>query len=297
MRARHAPDPQFIDLDIANSGSAPTAVIDAYMRRARLLCSASNVHYSRLNGDENVYTRTAAFLHATIDELAMVPNATTGLNTILRGFPLVSGDEVIVTNHEYPDMIETLNRRARREGIVVRTITVPSVDEDRLALARAHGIAVLVDAAQSVGYMDVNFAGWGFDFLAMSMHKGIGAPLATGVLVIWKDWLGKLEPLHPPTWDTSKYPVDQYAWTGTANVAAQVTLPDAIAAPEHISVARKRSRLMHLAAVPALRQRRARLAAAVYDDGGTAAVCVSVTHRCSVGVSHLSRRCCAGFRV
>ena len=283
VRALHAPDPTFIDLDIGNSGSAPTAVIDAYLRRARLLCAASNVYYPRLNGEDAIYTRTAALLHTAAEELAMVPNATTGLNTILHGFPLGSGDEVIVTNHEYPDMVETLHRRARREGLMVRTIAVPGMEEDRLALvsrlraaitsrtklllishvsawnseilpvaelcaeARAHGVAVLVDAAQSVGYMDVNFAGWGCDFLAMSMHKGIGAPLATGVLVIRKDWFGKVEPLHPPTWDFSKYPADQYGWTGTANVAAQATLPDAIAAQERIGVARKRARLTHLA--------------------------------------------------
>jgi len=281
VRALHAPDPRFVDLDIGNSGSAPTAVIDAYVRRARLLCSAPNVHYPLFSGDE-AYTRAAVLLHTTPDEVAMVPNATMGLNTILHGFPLVSGDEVIVTNHEYPDMVETLTRRARREGLVVRTIAVPSIDEDRLALvtrlraaitsrtklllishvsawnseilpvaelcaeARAHGVAVLVDAAQSVGYMDVNFAGWGCDFLAMSMHKGIGAPLATGVLVMRKDWFGKVEPLHPPTWET-RVPISLHEWTGTANVAAQATLPDAIAAQEHIGVARKRARLVHLA--------------------------------------------------
>lgn len=284
VRSLYAPDPKAVDLDIANSGSAPTAVVDAYVRRARLLCAAPNTHYERLFSDESVYARTASLLHATLDEVAMVPNATTGLNTILHGFPLASGDEVIVTNHEYPDMMETLHRRARREGIVIRTIRVAGIEEDRLSLvtrlraaitsrtklllvshvsawnseilpvaelcaeARAHGVAVLVDAAQSVGYMDVNFAGWGCDFLAMSMHKGIGAPIATGVLAIRKEWFGKIEPLHPPTWDVGKFPIELYAWTGTANVAAQATIPDAIAAQERIGVSRKRARLMHLAA-------------------------------------------------
>ncbi|MBK9411378.1 MAG: aminotransferase class V-fold PLP-dependent enzyme [Gemmatimonadetes bacterium] len=285
VRAMYAPDPQVIDFDNGNSGAAPTAVIDAYVRRARLLCAAPNVHYPRLNSDDvNAnYTRTAALLHTSVDELAMVPNATIGLNTILHGFPLERGDEVVITNHEYPDMVDTLHRRAKREGIVVRTIAVPSIDDDHLALvlrfraavtsrtklllvshvsawnseilpvkalcaeARAHGVAVLVDAAQSIGYLDVDFADWGCDFLALSMHKGLGAPIATGALVIRKDWLGKVEPLHPPTWDTSKFPVDQYGWTGTANVAAQATLPDAIAAQERIGVSRKRARLVQLA--------------------------------------------------
>ena len=285
VRALYAPDPSIIDFDNGNSGAAPTPVIEAYVRRARSLCAAPNVHYSRLSSDTGNahYTRTAALLHTTIDELAMVLNATSGLNAIIHGFPFVSGDEIIVTNHEYPDMVDTLHRRAKRDGLVVRTIAVPGVEEDRLALvarfratvssrtkllllshvsawngeilpvpelcaeARAHGIAVLVDAAQSVGYLDVHFADWGCDFLAASMHKGLGAPHATGVLVVRKDWIGKIEPLHPPTWDISKFPVDQYGWTGTANVAAQATLADAIVALERIGMARKRARLMHLA--------------------------------------------------
>lgn len=283
VRALYSPDANVIDFDNGNSGSAPVAVIEAYLRRARLLCAASNVHYPRLSSDESIYTRTAALLHTTIDELAMLPNATTGLDTILRGFPLERGDEIIVTNHEYPDMVETLTRRAKREGLVVRTIAVPAIGEDPLELvtrlraavtsrtklllvshvsawnseilpvaelcaeARVRGVATLVDAAQSVGYLDVDFAAWGCDFLAMSMHKGLGAPLATGVLVVRKDWIGNVEPLHPPTFDTSKYPVDQYSWIGTTNVAAHATLPDAIVAQERIGFARKRARLMHLA--------------------------------------------------
>ena len=258
-------------------------MIDAYLRRARMLCAAPNVQYPRFLGGNVVHTPIAALLHTSIDELALVPNATQGLNTILHGFPLARGDEVIVTNHEYPDMIETLTRRAKRDGLVIRTIAVPGADEDRLTLvarlraavtsrtklllvshvsawnseilpvaelcaeARAHGVAVLVDAAQSVGYLDTPFSAWGCDFLATSMHKGLGAPMATGALVIRKDWIGKVEALHPPTWDISKYPVDLYSWSGTANEAAVATLPDAVAVQERIGLARKRARLLHLA--------------------------------------------------
>lgn len=83
-------------------------MIDAYLRRARLLCAAPNVHDPRFLSGNVVHTPIATLLHTSIDELALVPNVTQGLNTILHGFPLVPGDEVIVINHEYPDMIETL---------------------------------------------------------------------------------------------------------------------------------------------------------------------------------------------
>jgi len=113
--------------------------------------------------------------------------------------------------------------------------------------ARSRGIAVLVDAAQSVGYLDVKFRAWGCDFVGMSLHKGMGAPIATGVLLVRKDWFGRVEPLHPPTWDISKYPIDQYSWTGTANVAASAAIPEAIAVQRGIGLARKCARLRYLA--------------------------------------------------
>ncbi len=94
------------------------------------------------------------------------------------------------------------------------------------AAARARDVAVVVDAAQSIGYLDISVRTWGCDFVAASLHKGMGAPLATGVLAMRKEWFGRVEPLHPPTWDFSKYPIEQYAWTGTANVAASASLAE-----------------------------------------------------------------------
>ncbi|MEP7381737.1 MAG: aminotransferase class V-fold PLP-dependent enzyme [Gemmatimonadota bacterium] len=283
VRALYTPPDGFLDFDNANAGAVPASVVSSYVRHVRDLNGAPNVFYPRLNNYMETYDRLAALLDTTTDEIALLPNATTGLNSVLRGFPLQPGDEVLVTNHEYPDMVETLALRARRDGIVVRTVAVPDLEENALRLvdamertitprtklmlvshtsawtgevlpvkevctaARARGVAVLVDAAQSLGYLDVTCNRWGCDFMAASLHKGMGAPLATGVLVMRKEWIGQVEPLHPPTWDTSKYPIDQYAWTGTANVAATAAIADAIAVQQQIGIARKRARLQRLA--------------------------------------------------
>lgn len=283
VRALYAPSPDVLDFDNANTGAVSNAVVATYLRLARVLNAAPNVHYPRQNSTEAIYRDLAAFLDTTEDEVALTPNATTGLNTVLRGFPLTTGDEVLITNHEYPDMVATLHLRARRDGIVVRTVDVPSPDAppsllaervgqaitprtklllvshvsawtsevlpiaELCAVARARGVAVLVDAAQSAGYLDVHFRTWGCDFLALSLHKGVGAPISTGALVVRKDWFGRLEPLHPPTWDTSKYPIEQYAWSGTANVAAHASIPAALRALRRVSLPRKRERLRFLA--------------------------------------------------
>lgn len=283
VRALYTPPPDLLDLDNANAGAVPASVIATYVKNVRTLNGAPSVHYPRLNSAMESYEQLASLLDTTIDEIALVPNATSGLDCILRGFPLESGDEVLVTNHEYPDMVQTLALRARREGIVVKTVPIPTPDSDALQLvnafeqavtartrlvlvshasawsgevlpvrelcaaARARNVAVLVDAAQSIGYVDIAFRSWGCDFLAASLHKGMGAPLATGVLVVRKDWIGRVEPLHPPTWDYSKYPIDQYAWTGTANVAASASIAEAVAVQQRIGIARKRARLQWLA--------------------------------------------------
>lgn len=95
--------------------------------------------------------------------------------------------------------------------------------------ARAKGVAVLVDAAQSVGLLDVKFNEMQCDFLAASLHKWLASPMGTGALIMRPEHLGNVLPLHPPLWDTSKYPTDLYEWTGTFNMAAYASVADALA--------------------------------------------------------------------
>ena len=287
LRSEYDVPQDYADLDQANTAPTPRRVFDAYVERARHLSRAPAERFGKMWGDElDAATRPALarYLGAAPSQLAFMANATTALNTVLRGFPLERGDEILLTDHEYPDMVETVLRRARKEGVIPRTVRVPAAGEDPRALvsrvaeaitprtrlllishvsawsgavlpvadicsvARASGVSVLVDAAQSVGIIDVNFNTIGCDFLAASLHKGLGAPLPTGVLLIREEQLGKVEPLHPPSWDISAHPLDLYEWSGTFNVAGLTTIKEALQFQEAIGAERKRDRLLRLGA-------------------------------------------------
>ena len=208
-----------------------------------------------------------------------MPNATSALNTVLHGFRLRPGDEVLVTDHEYPDMVETVLQRAQRDGVTMRTVRVAASGDDRgtlagrvaeaitdrtrlllishvsawsgeilpvaevTAVARSRGVAVLVDAAQSVGILDVDFDALGCDFLGASFHKGLGAPLPTGVLIMRPERIKDVSSLHPPSWLTAEYPMDAYEWSGTFNVAALASVIDALKFQRALGGERKRARL------------------------------------------------------
>ena len=64
-----------------------------------------------------------------------------------------------------------------------------------IKIAHAHGIPVLIDAAQSVQHMSIDVQKMDCDFLAFSGHKAYG-PTGMGVLYGKEEWLNKLPPYH-----------------------------------------------------------------------------------------------------
>jgi cysteine desulfurase family protein len=63
-------------------------------------------------------------------------------------------------------------------------------------LAREHGIAFLLDAAQTLGHVPIDVQRDCIDFLAAPGHKGLLGPLGTGVLYVRPDLASKLRPIR-----------------------------------------------------------------------------------------------------
>jgi len=141
-------------------------------------------------------------------------NCTAGLNTVIRGL-LEEGGRALTSDLEHnavrrplaalsaryprydtaawsPDEDETVEhfRRAIRPDtrLLVCThasnvfgVTLPIRKLSRLA--HDHGLLFCVDAAQSAGVLPVDMEADGIDYLCVAPHKGLYAPMGTGLLL------------------------------------------------------------------------------------------------------------------
>src|SRR5664279_4021165 len=67
----------------------------------------------------------AAFLGCSRDEIALVRNATEANSYIANGIDMKPGDEVLMTDQEHPGGEQPWRMKAKRYGIVVKTVTLP----------------------------------------------------------------------------------------------------------------------------------------------------------------------------
>mgnify|MGYP000854703389 CR=1 FL=1 len=156
------------------------------------------------------------FRIANPNDIAFTLNTTHALNLALQGW-LKPGDHVVATTLEHNSIrrpLEALKRKrgvrvtyvpANRQGFVhprqlaeaigpdTRLIAVTHSSnllgtvlpvEEFGKIARAKGVRMLVDAAQSAGVLDIDVEAMGIDLLAFPGHKGLLGPQGTGGLYI-----------------------------------------------------------------------------------------------------------------
>src|SRR5262245_61843457 len=114
-------DPAVTFLNHGSFGSCPNAVLEFQQDlRARLEHQPIKFLVREL---EPLWDRArqelAHFLNADPDGLVFVPNATSGINTVLRSLRFEPGDELLVTQHEYNACSNALQFAAERNGAKV----------------------------------------------------------------------------------------------------------------------------------------------------------------------------------
>jgi selenocysteine lyase/cysteine desulfurase len=128
-----------------------------------------------------------------------------------------------------------LTHLSHRTGLVLPVAEI-------VALARSRGIDAIVDAAHSFGQIDMNFGGQNVDFAGFNLHKWWGAPLGVGVIYIREGALARIDRDPGNDADAADDTVARIH-PGTADFAAQLTVPDAIAFQQAIGSSRRAARL------------------------------------------------------
>ena len=103
LRARFLLEPGLVFLNHGSFGACPAPVFEAYQQAQRELERNPVAFLGRQSATRlrAARERLGAHIGAATDDLAWVPNATTGVNIVARSLALRPGDEILTTDQEY----------------------------------------------------------------------------------------------------------------------------------------------------------------------------------------------------
>ncbi|MGH9323999.1 MAG: aminotransferase class V-fold PLP-dependent enzyme [Vicinamibacteria bacterium] len=226
-------DPAVVFLNHGSFGACPTRILDRQQElRAELEREPVEFLYRRFEPRiDEARGALGRFLGADPDDLAFVPNATTGVNTVLRSLVFSPGDEIVVTDHEYNARRNALHFVAERSGarVVVAAVRFPlsSADEvvegvlsaatgrtkllliDHVTSATGlvfplkrivdafaeRGVDTLVDGAHAPGMLSLDLDEIGVAYYTGNCHKWICTPKGSAFLHVRRDRQSLIRPL------------------------------------------------------------------------------------------------------
>jgi isopenicillin-N epimerase len=258
-------DPSVIYLNHGSFGACPTAVLEVQAALRREM-EREPVDFlvgalpARLDAAREALS---AFLGADPQDLAFVPNATSGVNAVLRSTQLAPGDELLLTNHTYAACRKSVDFVAERSGarVVVASLPFPCSHEEeivsailacvsprtRLALLdhvtsptalvlplkrlvselRTRGIDTLVDGAHAPGMVPLGLSDLGAAYYTGNAHKWLCAPKGAAFLHVRRDRQAGLHPNVISHGYTAGFHAE-FDWTGTFDPTPWLCIPDAL---------------------------------------------------------------------
>lgn len=230
---------------------------------------------------ESCRRRLAYHLGCDSEELVICRGGTEAGQIPIMGLDLKRGDEVVITNQDYPRLLSSWKQREKREGIVLKIVQLPAppvpldqfyrLVEQQVTprtkvihvchlthytgqmapvrritdMAHPRGIEVLVDGAHGFMHIPFKLEDLGCDYYTASLHKWLMAPPGNGFVRIPKDRISKVWPLTPP-WTDDPTNIRRFEDVGTRTPANRVAIAEAITFNEGIGIERKSARIRYL---------------------------------------------------
>lgn len=222
MKQHWTLDPEITFLNHGSFGATPRIVLEKQSEyRAEMEREPVRFLVRQLEPMlDAVREELAAFIGADSAGLALVPNATTGVNSVLRSLDLDRLDEVLVTTQEYNACRNALDYVAAVSGakVVVADVPFPLASSDEVVGAimekissrtrlllidhvtsqtalilpverivqelASRGIDTLIDGAHAPGFLPLDVRAIGAAYYTGNLHKWVCAPKGAAFLYV-----------------------------------------------------------------------------------------------------------------
>ncbi len=230
---------------------------------------------------EKLRKRLANLVGMDAEEVSIQRNTSTAMETIIFGLPLNPGDEVILSNQDYPTLVYAWKQREKYEGIKLHWIDIPMPTENPELLINAYteqvnsktkviqlmqmfnwngqlipiekisnelegsGVEIVVDGAHMPAHLPVNVSADGSHYWGASLHKWLSAPVGTGIMTIRKDLISKVRPMMAAA-EPESNDIRKFETFGIYNMPLELATLTALDFLHLIGLERKATRLHFL---------------------------------------------------
>ena len=274
-----------VNLEHGYWGKMAHPVQDAYIDATRMVNTQNSFYARKQFAADEMESvrRVARVLGVHDDEIVLTRNATEAIHNLIRQYRgLAASDAVLYADVDYPHFKTAMQWLGSSRGVRPVELIIPArANQDQLFSlyreafdknpdlklmllmhvsnqhglvlpvariakeARARGIDVICDTAQSWGLLDYKVPSLQVDWAGFNLHKWIGAPVGVGALYMRRGTLQKVAP-YPGDSDPEDNLVSKRVHVGTSNFAAVLAIPHALDFHEAIGPANKEARLRYL---------------------------------------------------
>ncbi|MEG3225084.1 MAG: cysteine desulfurase [Methanobacteriales archaeon Met13] len=264
---------EVIYMDAASTTPTPKPVVEAmcdyyYHYNVNTGRGAYKLAVKATQKLDEVRKKLAGFVNADFSEIIFTKNTTEAINMVAHGLKFKKGDKIVASNMEHhSNLVPWLNLKKRgveveiiktdSDGVLDSSDIEKAVDRNTKLLTVTHisnsigsvqpvkelgkiaednGSLYLVDVAQSMGHMKLDFKGLNADFITSPGHKGLLGPVGTGFLCCTPELQEQMEPINLGGGTVDEVGEDDFKLTevpyrfegGTQNISGLIGLGAAV---------------------------------------------------------------------